>query len=547
MKVPKKLLFFILIMALGIFLRFFYLDQVPNGLYSDEAAYGYNAYSILKTGKDEFGVKMPLAFKSFGDFKAPLIFYVTVPFIWFFDLSIFGVRAGSAIAGSSLIFLVYMLTGLLFAQKKYALLAAWTTAVLPFGLQFSRMAHENNLSANLTVAGLILFLLGLKKKASFLLPAFFLFALSLYAYHDARVFMPFFILLLMVLFRRELWLKRKQLFAGCTIFLLTALPLVKLSQTEAFWARVKNVSIFSDPGIPYLTNFERSEVVLSGYFAPALFHNKFITYGKLLLENLTRHLTVDYLFLNGDPVQIFKTVGTGPLLVVFLPFLIFGIYALVRRTNSAAYLLAGWGFLSLLPAVLTRFTPSSHRTLTILPVLAVILTMGIIYFLKLLRSDRVRIPAVCVLVAALTFNIAYYLHMYYFVTPIRFAPEWHYGMDQVIAEVEKRQDQYQTVWFSKTAWGYIYPLFYLQYPPEKFQLKAKLSAPDEYGFGWIEGFDKYVFDYFPDQFEEMDNIMWVGTPHEFQKIVSPLAQIYYPDGNIAFYLADKNSYANEKK
>lgn len=547
MNIHNKYRLLFLILVLGIFVRFYRLDNIPNGLYSDEAAYGYNAYSILKTGKDEFGMKYPITFKSFGDYKAPLIFYVTVPFVWLFDLTVLGVRIGSAIAGTILIINVYFLASLLFKQKKYALLSAWCTAILPFGLQFSRMAHENNLSTNLVVIGMIVFLFGIRQKARFLPVSFFLFAVSLYAYHDVRVFIPIFILFLILIFRRELWVRRRYALMGLGIFVLTLLPLISYIRTEAFWARVKNINIFTDPGINYATNFERGEVSLSNYFAPRLFHNKIISYGKVLLDGFSRHFTVDYLFLNGDPVQIYKTVGTGPLYILTLPFFILGIYFLIRQANESARILAGWGLLSLLPATLTRFTPSSHRTLTVLPVFAIVISCGILYFLKIIQSEKVRDRAVFIITVSISFNIAYYLHMYYFITPIRFASEWHYGMDQVIAEVEKRQDRYDKIWFSKTAWGYIYPLFYMKYPPEKYQLQAKLSPPDEYGFGWIEGFDKYIFDYFPIKFEQMDNILWVGTPHEFQGIKKPLAQINYPNDNIAFYLVDKESYLNEKK
>ena len=73
-----------LIIILAVFLRFYYIEKIPNGLYSDEASYGYNAFSILETGKDEYGNFMPLAFRSFGDYKAPLYIYFLIPFIKIF-------------------------------------------------------------------------------------------------------------------------------------------------------------------------------------------------------------------------------------------------------------------------------------------------------------------------------------------------------------------------------------------------------------------------------------------------------------------------------
>jgi hypothetical protein len=57
----------VLVLSLGAFLRFCKVSSNPPNLYVDEVANGYNAYSILKTGRDEYGKKFPLSFRSFGD------------------------------------------------------------------------------------------------------------------------------------------------------------------------------------------------------------------------------------------------------------------------------------------------------------------------------------------------------------------------------------------------------------------------------------------------------------------------------------------------
>ena len=68
----------ILIVIAG-FLRIYKIATVPPGLNQDETAIGYNAYSILVTGRDEWGEKYPLYFKSFGDYKLPIyIYYIPI-------------------------------------------------------------------------------------------------------------------------------------------------------------------------------------------------------------------------------------------------------------------------------------------------------------------------------------------------------------------------------------------------------------------------------------------------------------------------------------
>ena len=48
----------------------------PPGYHRDEAALSYNAYSISMTLRDEDGARLPLFFRSFGDYKSPLYPYV---------------------------------------------------------------------------------------------------------------------------------------------------------------------------------------------------------------------------------------------------------------------------------------------------------------------------------------------------------------------------------------------------------------------------------------------------------------------------------------
>jgi len=70
------------IILLGIITRFYKLGEAPAGLYLDEAGQGYSAYSILKTGKDEFGKPFPIVFRSFVDFKTPVYIY-SFAFVYF--------------------------------------------------------------------------------------------------------------------------------------------------------------------------------------------------------------------------------------------------------------------------------------------------------------------------------------------------------------------------------------------------------------------------------------------------------------------------------
>src|SRR3989337_2213889 len=108
-----------LILILAAFLRLWSLSTNPPHLTPDEASLGYNAYSILKTVRDEYGELLPIIFKSFGDYKPGLYVYLTVPFVAFLGLTEFAVRLPSAMAGIFAAWLLYKIVELLFAKQNH--------------------------------------------------------------------------------------------------------------------------------------------------------------------------------------------------------------------------------------------------------------------------------------------------------------------------------------------------------------------------------------------------------------------------------------------
>ena len=97
-----------IILALATALRFWNLGGNPPHLSPDEASLGYNAYSILKTGRDEYGELLPMVFKSFGDYKPGFYVYLTVPFVAVLGLNEWSVRLPSVIAGTVAVYLLYL-------------------------------------------------------------------------------------------------------------------------------------------------------------------------------------------------------------------------------------------------------------------------------------------------------------------------------------------------------------------------------------------------------------------------------------------------------
>jgi 4-amino-4-deoxy-L-arabinose transferase-like glycosyltransferase len=149
----KKILF-LLIIASAFFLRVYHVTVVPPALSWDEVAIGYNAYSILKTGKDEHGRFLPVdTFISYGDYKPPLAIYATLPFVAIFGLGDLAVRLPAALFGTLTVLLTYFLVGELFRRDGLALLCMGILAISPWHINISRGGFEANIALCFVVLG----------------------------------------------------------------------------------------------------------------------------------------------------------------------------------------------------------------------------------------------------------------------------------------------------------------------------------------------------------------------------------------------------------
>src|SRR3989344_3499082 len=162
-----------LIIVAAAFIRLYQIGSVPPSPDWDEVALGYNAYSIMLTGHDEYGKFMPIVLQSFDDYKPALYAYLIIPFIKIFDLSIISVRLPAIIFGVLAVFATYLLVKEILSiedkqgkSNKYketlALLSAAFLSISPWHLQFSRIAFESSVAASFNIFSALFFLKGLR-------------------------------------------------------------------------------------------------------------------------------------------------------------------------------------------------------------------------------------------------------------------------------------------------------------------------------------------------------------------------------------------------
>ncbi len=100
----------IILIVLSFLIRVWRLDNLS--LFGDEIDVGYQAYSLLKTRHDYRGYFLPFYTESLSESRAPLLIYLTIPFIKIFGLTTFGVRLLPVLAGVISIFFLYKLVKL---------------------------------------------------------------------------------------------------------------------------------------------------------------------------------------------------------------------------------------------------------------------------------------------------------------------------------------------------------------------------------------------------------------------------------------------------
>jgi len=496
------------ILFVGFWVRIYRLDQVPSGFFGDEASIGYNAYSILHTGKDEYSVFFPIFYRAFGEFKNPVEMYSTIPSIFLFGLNEFAVRFVSVIYGVIGIFAIYLLTKELFknnANQVYvALLAAFFLAISPWHIHFSRAPMEGFMAyVFFTIFGLYFFLKA-QYQAKFLLFAIVFFVLALYSYFPARIFIPLFCIGLFLLYYRFFLENKKITLISFLLLIILIIPFVyNLFFSEAGLARWKQVNIFSQPP----KNQSVSGHIIHNYFS---------------------HFTVDYLFLKGDidmPGQFImrhSIRGMGELYLFQLPLIFLGIFYFLTKNNKKSLSILFLWIVFYPTGNMFTFETSVQATRAIIGVVPfqILSAAGVLFILSLIKGNFMKIIAANIFLLVILFSFKNYLYRY-FILYSSYSSDfwgWQYGPRDIIHYFAHEQNTYDDeVLQPDFNAPYIFFKFYAPTDCEK----CKLGTPDS---SYVPN-RKQIFAITP---------TYMTTHNNFQyKIIKT---IYYPNQNPAFYI-----------
>lgn len=486
--VKKINIFLILVIFLGFFLRFYQLGVNPAVFNRDEAAIGYNAYTILTTGRDEFGIKLPLAFRSFGDYKMPLYIYLVVPYFKLFGVNEFAVRFPSAFFGSLTILLIYLLVFVISKNKKTALISALLLAITPFHIHYSRLAFEANVALFLFFFGIYLFIAGLKKSLLLIFSSI-AFTLSLFCYFTPYFLILPFILILTFFYYREVRGQKNKAFFILFMIMTIIGFLVALKTTIMANQAKTNITIFKDQKIWEEMAKSRAEHGVNQGLLLKLYDNKYLFYGKEFLRNYLLSFSSDFLFFRGGNHPWHRIPQIGNLYLIDLLFLILGVYAIFKKGNLKEYLFPAFFLLSPIPSAITTDAPHTTRLLTFFIIFLILSAYGITFILEKVKFKKM---AVLLISFIYLYSFGFFLQAYFIHFPKDISTLWLPGIKNKVLDVLSNKDKYSKVIINDNGESYIYLLFYGKYPLEKYLETVKLKK-DNQGFVHIFSFDNYEF------------------------------------------------------
>jgi 4-amino-4-deoxy-L-arabinose transferase-like glycosyltransferase len=478
------------ILVLALFVRFYQLSSIPSGFHIDEASLGYNAYSLLLTGKDSDGNKLPLYISMFNDNNPTGYYYMAAASIKFFGLNEFATRFPAALFGSLSVLAVFLLGFVIFRYKKIAVLGALLTALSPWNIVLSRASAETLVALFFTVLGFSLVILSFRgKNISYLLLGTASLFASLFIYPAPRVFVPLFFLLLAIFYFAN-WFKdsntkyRVSIIGSFLFLVLSSVILVFFIAGGT--ARFSQVSIFSFPETKLIMAEQIKEdgVMGTGATTTRLFHNKIVNYSLTFASNYFQYFTGDFLFIKGGLPLILRVPNTGLVLILELPFLLWGIISIAKNKNKFSKIILLWLLVAPVASALTvDDSPNVRRALIMFPAIEILAAYGFFMFMDNFKKNKKIILSV-VLGVLLFFNSIYFMHQYFVHAQID--KNWYrnVGFKHMVAEVEKNYSSYDTVIVTKSEGG-IAPLilFYSKYNPVTYQNEGSPKDKSFTGFG----------------------------------------------------------------
>lgn len=557
----------ILILLLALFLRLFNLPNIPPSPSMDESSIGYNAYSVLKTGADEFGEFPLISQRGYDDWRRSTYLFLTIPFIKFLGLNVLAVRLSAAILSVLTVLSSYFLVRQLFISRgtkqnpstgsmrslqassgqtqnyaeSIALLASFLLAISPWHIYISRLGHESNANLSFLIFGILFFLKSnSEKKWIFLLISGIFFTLSMISYYSGQALVPLFVLGLFIIYRKSLLsiiTSNKKILALFFIFLILLIPVFLNIFSQKALIRFQGTSTFTKEAHQELFAKRVSlfnESVKNNNIIGMIIYNRRFFPVQVFAEGYLSHFNPKWLFSNSSS-EPFKIPGFGLLYIWEAPLLTIGIIFLLfsrifeRKTKGTIFL---WLALAAVPAAIATQTPHAMRSYNLVLVLQILSALGLFYFFYNLK--KFTIPIFLGFVVIVLVSLLNLYQNYFYVFPKEQSSSFQYALSKTVPFVLENEKYYEKIVFSNKDnlyQSYMIFLFQTKYDPF---LYKKQGGTKSGGFAETHQFGKFEFrpiDWLRE--EKNGKILYIGNSSDFPKHTDSLVVFLNLDGKEA--------------
>lgn len=526
----------ILILTVATFIRLWSVTTIPVGVHRDQILFDWNAYSILKTARDEHGRFMPLSFEGFGIADYPLAIYLRVPFVAIFGFTNLAGRVGIVFYSIVTIFLIYKLAQKLFADEVTALISAVVATFFSWHFFMSRTGYTISMYALMFLLWGIYWLLFGKHRWQSVVGGIFL-ALTCFTYAAYYFFLPPFLLLLAVAFLPKLK-KDKDIRLGFAMaFLLTLLafvifwvPSLKRAPQAAFY--------YKDPGIRFQwADKPVGEVLAQGKpydFTERILHEPRMAYVFKAIDNYIAGFSTNFWLKTGRGFES-NVDGFGNLLIYEPALILIGLLRLIWLRSKLGLFLLLWVIAGPLASTFTKDVATT-RLMQMIPPFVFLEAFAFKYlifdlFLKL-KPKLLSLLALALVFAPILFINALYFDAYFRHMPAYAGRWWYKGYLEVVDVMNKYPDK--TVYFKgKADFAYLFVVFKNKYDPALFQRQVKREVND-LNLSTVTSFGRYNF---------VDTIDPLTVCRDFNSLYIQKSERgddlpYVPDGKITSLGAD---------
>lgn len=467
------------IVILALFLRLFEIDKNPKAMYGDELTLVYDAYSILKTGKDQNGQFLPTYFSMGGGRPAGYI-YATIPFVAIFGPTPLAGRITSVLSGVGIVILLYLICSQLLSRK-IGFYAASLGAITPWELSLSRGAFETHFALFLALLAVYFFYKAKSKKRWYLVSGLS-FALSMQTYSTYVVIIPLFVMALLLqngLFKIQNFFSNWKFLIFVIIITASLAFSIFTSINRGSKDRFTNLYIFNQPD---LQNKISGKVKAERAFSPLKpelaigMHNRVLENMPVLLGNYARTFSLEFLFLEGDKNPRHNPASMGQLYFFMLPLLIFGTFYLSQQAKNVLILLGLWTAIAPVATSLVG-DPHALRNSFLLPPLIILAASG---FEKIRKSKQLKIILLIIFIIQLPF----FINRFYYLSPHLYSSFWSYSAKRAaVVALQNRQSFDHIILSTSIAdMEFAYPVYTKVEPKEFMAAKNQETYLGEFTF-----------------------------------------------------------------